>query len=82
MYKSVIKKGEEKHDKIIFVARTKLSTREVLISKALIDSESSYEDLFSMNDVLKQYSGMKDSIKILRIIIQEIYKYDINNEMA
>ena len=82
MYKSVIKKGEEKHDKIILVARTKLSTREVLISKALIDSESSYEDLFSMNDVLKQYSGMKDSIKILRIIIQEIYKYDINNEMA
>lgn len=72
MYKSVIKKGEEKHDKIILVARTKLSTREVLISKALIDSESSYEDLFSMNDVLKQYSGMKDSIKILRIIIQEI----------
>ena len=72
MYKSVIKKGEEKHDKMILVARTKLSTREVLISKALIDSESSYEDLFSMNDVLKQYSGMKDSIKILRIIIQEI----------
>ena len=72
MYKSLIKKGEEKHDKIILVARTKLSTREVLISKALIDSESSYEDLFSMNDVLKQYSGMKDSIKILRIIIQEI----------
>ena len=34
-YKSIIKKT--KHDKVVFLAKTKLNTIEVLISKALID---------------------------------------------
>ena len=36
-YKSIIKKKKRKHDKIVFLAKPKLNSIEVLISKALID---------------------------------------------
>ena len=35
-YKSIIKKKKKKHDKIILLAKNKLNTIEILISKALI----------------------------------------------
>ena len=35
-YKSMIKKKKKKHDKIVFLAKSKLNSIEVLISKALI----------------------------------------------
>ena len=37
-YESVIKKKRKKHDKAVSLAKTKLDTIEVLISKALINS--------------------------------------------
>ena len=37
-YKLIIKKEENKHDKIVLLARSKLNSLEVLICKALIDS--------------------------------------------
>ena len=37
-YKSIITKKRKKHDKIILIAKYKLNSIEVLISKALIDS--------------------------------------------
>ena len=37
-YKSVIKKKKKKHDKIALLAKLKLNSTEILISKALIDS--------------------------------------------
>ena len=37
-YQSIIKKKEKKHDKIVLLAKSKLNSIEVLISKALIDS--------------------------------------------
>ena len=40
-YKSIIKK--KKHDKIVFLAKSKLSKIEVLISKTLIDSVISHD---------------------------------------
>ena len=36
-YKSTIKKTKKKHDKVTFLAKTKLNSIEVLISKAFID---------------------------------------------
>ena len=43
-YNSTIKK--KKHDKIILLAKSKLNSIEVLISKASCDSVISYNDLF------------------------------------
>ena len=40
-YKSIIKK--EKHDKVVLLAKSKLNRIEVLISKALIDSNNSHD---------------------------------------
>ena len=42
-YKSIIKEKKKKHDKIVCLAKNKLSTTEVLISKALIDLNLSHD---------------------------------------
>ena len=42
-YKSIIKKNKKKHDKIVLLAKSKLNSTEVLISKTLIDSNISHE---------------------------------------
>ena len=49
--KSIIKK-KKKHDKIILLGKEKLSSIEVLISKALIDSYVSHDVFVSANNVL------------------------------
>ena len=41
-YKSIIKKKKKKHDKILLLAKSKLNSIEVLISKVLIDSVISH----------------------------------------
>ena len=41
-YKSINKKKKTKHDKIILLSKSKLNSLEVLISKALIDSNISH----------------------------------------
>ena len=43
-YKSIIKKKKKKHDKILSLAKSKLKSVEVLIFKALIDSNISHEN--------------------------------------
>ena len=67
-YKSVIKKKKEKkkHDKIVLLAKSKLNSIEVLISKALIDSVTSHDEFFLINNVLKEYNEMKEEIKNLK----------------
>ena len=42
---------------------TKLSTIEVLISKALIDSNISHYEFASLDNVLKEYDKMKEGIQ-------------------
>ena len=66
MYKSIIKKKKKKHDEIVLIAKTKLNSTEVLISKALIDSNISHDEYFSINKVLKEYDDMKEEIKNLK----------------
>ena len=58
-HKSIIKK-KKKHDKIVLLAKAKLDSIEVLISKALIDSNISHDELFITNNMLKEFCDMKE----------------------
>ena len=64
-YKLITKKKKKKHDKIVLLAKSKLNTIEVLISKALIDSVISHGEFFLTKNVLKEYNEMKEEIKNL-----------------
>ena len=63
-YKSVIKKKKRKHDKIVLLTKSRLNNIEVLISKALIDSNISHDEFVLMSNVPKEYN-MKEEIKHL-----------------
>ena len=62
-YKSLIKKKEGKHDKIVLLGKSKLNRIKVLIFKALIDSVISYNGFILINNVLREYNKMKEEIK-------------------
>ena len=63
-YKSVLKKKKKKHDKIVLLENDKLNTIEVVLSKALIDSYISHDEFVSVKNALREYTGMKNEIKI------------------
>ena len=63
-YKSIIKK-KKKHDKIVLLANSKLNSIEILISKALIDSVISQDQFVLINNVLKEYNEMSNSIVLI-----------------
>ena len=65
-YKSIIKKKKKKHDKIVLLAKSKLNSIEVLISKASIDSVISHDEFGLINNVLKEYNDMKEEMKSLK----------------
>ena len=65
-YKLIIKKKKKNHDKILFLAKSKLNRIEVLISKSLIDSNIIHDEFVWINNVLKEYEEMKEGIKNLR----------------
>ena len=48
------------------LAKSKLNSIKVLISKALIDSNINHEELFLINNALKEYDDMKEEIKNLK----------------
>ena len=52
-----------KHDKIIPLAKSKLNSIEVLISKTLIDSNISNDEFILTNNVLKEVYDMEEKIK-------------------
>ena len=62
-FKSIIKNKKKKHDKIVLLAKPRLNSIEVLISKALMDSNISHEGFVLINNVLKEYDDMKKEIK-------------------
>ena len=64
-YESIIKKKKKKHDKIVLLAKSKLNSIEVLISKALINSIISHDLFVLINTALNKYSEMKEEIKSL-----------------
>ena len=65
-YKSIIKKKKKKHNKIVLLAKSKLNSIEVLISKTFIDSVISHDEFVLINNVLKEYNKMKEVIKNLK----------------
>ena len=63
-YKS-INKNKKKHDKIVLIAKSKLNSMEVLISKALIDLHFIHDEFVLINNVLKKFYDMKEENKNL-----------------
>ena len=65
-YKSIIKKKKKRNDKIVLLAKSKVNSIQVLISRALIDSVIIHDESISINNVLKKYNKMKVEIKNLK----------------
>ena len=74
-YKSIIKK-KKKHDKMVSLAKTKLNSIEVLISKALTDSNISHVE-FDLVNVLKEYIKIQEenqnSSSKISLLIKQYY---------
>ena len=62
-YKSIIQKKKKKHDKIVYLAKSKLNSIEVLTSKVLIDTNISYDGFVLINNVLKKFCDMNEEIE-------------------
>ena len=56
----------KKHDQTVFLAKSKLNKIEVLISKALFDSNICHDEFFFINNVLKEYDEINEKIKNLK----------------
>ena len=56
-------KTNKKHDTIVLLAKSKLNSREVLISKALVNSNISHDEFILINNVLTKFDDMKEEIK-------------------
>ena len=48
------------------LAKSELNSIEILISKALIDSNISHDEFVLINNVLKAFDNVKEEIKILK----------------
>ena len=62
-YKSIIKKKKRKHDKILSLAKSKLSGIGILIFKALNDSNVSHNKVCLKNKVPKELDDFKKEMK-------------------
>ena len=60
------KKKRKNHNKTVLLAKSKLNSTEVLISKALIVSNVSYDEFVLKNNVLKEHGNMKEETKNLK----------------
>ena len=69
-YKSIIKKKKMKHDKIVLLAKSKLDSIEVLISKTLINPNISHDEFLSINNVLKEYDNETRNKKFKDLIVR------------
>ena len=59
-------KMKRKHDKIVLLAKPKLNSTEVLISKKLIDSVISHDKFVLLNNVPEKFDEMKNETKSLK----------------
>ena len=71
-YKSTIKKKNKQHDKIVLLAKYKLTSIEVLISKPLFDSNFIHDEFILINNVLKIMSCFMMRKKKPNILINHI----------
>ena len=56
---------QEKHNKIVMVARSKLNSIKSKISKALINNEIKHEDFVTIIDEQKKYRELKENIRMM-----------------
>ena len=57
---------KKKYDKKVLLAKSKLNSIEVLISKTLIDSNISHDEFVSLNNLLKELDNMREEIRNLK----------------
>ena len=57
---------KKNNDEIVLLTKTNLNSVEVLISKALINSNISHYEFILVNNVLKEYDDMREEIKNLK----------------
>ena len=60
--------------RIVLLAKSKLNSIEVLISKVLVDSVISHDEFVLMNNVLKEYKKMKEETKKFEDLISLLDK--------
>ena len=60
--------------RIVLLAKSKLNSVEVLISKVLVDSVISHDEFVLMNNVLKEYNKMKEETKKFEDLISLLDK--------
>ena len=63
-YNSIIKKKKKNRDKIVLLAKSKLNTIALWISKSLMDSVISHDEFVLINDMRKEYNDIKKKSKI------------------
>ena len=60
---NITRKKKKKHDKILMLAKSKLSSIETLVSQALIDMEISHEEFVTILKEKDKYKKMKDNLR-------------------
>ena len=60
---NITRNKKKKHDKILMLAKSKLSSIETLISQALIDMEISHEQFITILKEKDKYEKMKDNLR-------------------
>ena len=73
-------RNKKKHNKIVMLARSKLSSIECKISEALINNEISHEDFMTIINEEKKYRELKKSIRIMSSQISDSEKVNLIEE--
>ena len=60
---SIMRNKKKKHDKILVLAKNKLSSTETLVSQALIDTEVNHEEFITILKEKDKYEKIKEKMK-------------------
>ena len=60
---NITRNKKKKHDKILMLAKSKLSSIETLVSQALIDMEISHEEFNAIIREKQKYERMKENLR-------------------
>ena len=71
---------KKKHNKVVMLARSKLSSIESKISEALINKEISHEDFMTIINKEKEYRKLKESIRMMNSQRSDVQKINLIEE--
>ena len=71
---------KKKHNKIVMLARSKLSSIESKISEALINKEISHEEFMTIINKEKEYRKLKESIRMMNSQRSDVQKINLIEE--